>query len=138
MKTWSIYDTATGRFTGETLRGPQHVVDLNLREGCAAIEGTHDHLSARVELSTGFVVDYQPEAPDSDHVWNAQNRRWELVPAIVERDLRRRDALQTIQVLEAKQPRAIRELALGLTGAKERLEAIDRAISDQRSRLKEA
>ncbi len=48
---------------------------------------------------------------------------------------RKVDILTQISVIEAKQPRALREVALGMDGAIDRLKAIDDEISALRAQL---
>ncbi len=86
MSHYSIYNSATGAFTGqEVIANNEHTLRINTPDGCAAAEGQHDCLSKRVDLATGEVVDWQPPAPpDTDletFEWdNAPKRpRWRRV-----------------------------------------------------------
>lgn len=49
-------------------------------EGFGILEGTYDHLSQRVDLDTGEVVDWQPDKPAgddyTDHEWDEGAKRW--------------------------------------------------------------
>lgn len=78
----SIYRIATGLFTGRTYSGDDRHLTLDADE--AWIAGLHDHLSRRVDLTTGQVVDYQPPAPpDTEYetfAWDADSRRWLATP----------------------------------------------------------
>ena len=78
----SIYRIATGLFTGRTYSGDDGHLTLGADE--AWIDGLHDHLSRRVDLTTGQVVDYQPPAPpDTEHetfAWDASIKRWVGTP----------------------------------------------------------
>ena len=78
----SIYRIATGLFTGRTYSGDDRHLTLGADE--AWIDGLHDHLSRRVDLTTGQVVDYQPPAPpDTEHetfAWDASIKRWVGTP----------------------------------------------------------
>lgn len=83
---WSFYNPADGSFTGGSFSGPAAYLAANIPEGCAAIEGQHDHLCKRVDLETGEVVDWQPPAPadsaDCTHEWSAEARRWVAIPTL--------------------------------------------------------
>lgn len=52
-------------------------------DGIGAIDGAYDHLSQRVDLETGEVVDWQPDKPAgdeyTDHEWDANTKRWRSV-----------------------------------------------------------
>lgn len=99
--TWSFYDAATGNIAPSRVTCPVgHNLETNTPPGHIAIAGVFDHLSQRVNLATGQVEDYQPDAPPDDELrtwsWDAQARRWRPVPtdAAVAIDVRaRRDAL---------------------------------------------
>lgn len=94
MKQWSFYDPESGLFSGRTYGGSEQLLELNTPKGLAAIEGSHDHLSKRVNLLTGEVVDYQPPAPPDNEFetfeWNAEVKRWISQPttAAKARDVR--------------------------------------------------
>lgn len=136
MKTWSLYSLADGMFTGNVLTGPRdEFIDLNIPEGHAAIEGHHDHLSRRVDLETGQVIDHQPPKPSDEHEWDDAMKRWTLLPDVQQRRARHAVALEAIEALERSQHRAIREAALGGAGALARLQAIDAEISALRASL---
>jgi hypothetical protein len=106
----SFYDPATGLFTGRRYSGPSKYLDINTPSGMSHIAGTYDHLSQRVE--SGEVVDYRPTAPDEDHEWNEEIRRWRVKPEIAEQRQRRKSALKQIDELERRQLRPARELAI--------------------------
>ena len=135
MKTWSFYDRQTGLLTGCTFTGRKASLDLNLKAGQGAIEGDHDHLSRKVNLDTGELEDYVPPAPDEHHAWNEEQKRWVLKPAVQEARAKRVQALTQIAQLEARQPRALREMALGHEGATQRLQAIEDQIASLRQLL---
>jgi hypothetical protein len=103
MKTWSFADASTGLFTGVTFSScaPSNkqaaVLAANTREGWIAVEGTHDHLSQRLDLATGKVVN------DADLARRNADA--------AEREQRRTLALARIRELEFKQLRPMRELA---------------------------
>ena len=97
----SIYDVATGVFTGVTMTLPDDVLrGLALPDGQAWVAGAHNHTSRRVDIDTGEVVPYQPPAPPDDEwrtwTWDEAAWAWHPVPttAALARDARaRRDAL---------------------------------------------
>lgn len=119
-RTWPLYDAATGLFLGRKVMGPDddHLA-RNLDVGVAAIEGDHDHLTMRVDLSGSepTVVAYVPP-PDP----------------VAEAAAARLDATAGIVAIEGRSIRAIREalLALGVTG---RLADDDAAITMLRTKL---
>jgi hypothetical protein len=129
----SIYSKETGLFTGRTVSGTGYTDELlasHLADGEASIDGHHDHLSRRVDLATGEVVDYQPPQPSSDHEWHAGARRWQLTQTASERLAKRRAALAQIAALELSQARPLRELLRDPTNAdaRKRLDAIEEQI----------
>lgn len=76
MRTYSIYEIAGGMFTGKTLTCMQEHAKTNVPNGFNIIEGRYDHLSQRVDVNTGKVVDYQPPQPSPNHKWDAITKRW--------------------------------------------------------------
>ena len=135
---WHFYDLATGLFSGRSFSASDEAwLKDNLPDGHGVYEAARiDHLSQRVNLISGEVVDYQPPQPSHDHEWNESAKRWQLSKTAVARI----EALQRIQMLEAKQLRALREFALGYDGAKQRLQALDdemavlrRDVSEQKA-----
>ena len=80
---WSFADQE-GRFVGQTFSGPAHA--LRVPEGLRAVPGRHDHLSRRLNVETGEVVDWQPPKPQAtefiDFTWNEDTRRWEQFPTL--------------------------------------------------------
>jgi hypothetical protein len=134
--TVSFYDKTTGMFSGVRYHGLEDHIEVNTPNGHAAAIGAHDHLSKRVDLATGELVDYQPPAPSADHEWNADTKRWQLTAAAAEKESKRAFALNRIDHLENSQARALRELALGSTEAAARLKAIDDEIASLRSHLR--
>jgi len=90
MNSYSFYSTATGLFTGQVYSGAEAHLELNTPAGCAARLGAWDCLSARVNLETGGVEDWQPPAPadtaDCTHSWDATARRWLAVPTMAKRE----------------------------------------------------
>jgi len=119
MKTWSFYDSETGRFRG-TRYSAKTDKDLgaNTPAGCAAYEGSIDWRTKRFDIDKDEIVD--------DEALIAQR-------AVDKSD---RIARSTIKELEALQLRPLRELALGDETAKYRIEQIDLAIAEQRVKIK--
>jgi hypothetical protein len=133
------------------------VIDINIPPDHIVIEGHHDHLSKRVDVSVppeiinnagkvGYsmdeatrivhkIIDYQPPAPSTDHEWDAQTKRWQISAAAQAKAAARSAALARIAALEASQHRHIRGLALGKPGAKEALQAIDEEIISLESQI---
>lgn len=137
MKTVSFYDPQTGLFTGRRFTGPGKYIARNTPDGCVAMEGVFDHLSQRVDLETGEVVDYQPPKPDDDHEWDEHRRQWRLKREI-RRSLRQRaETLRSIEELERKQLRPARELAIDPENAeaRQRLTEIEAQIAALRGEL---
>jgi hypothetical protein len=137
MKTVSFYHAATGLFHPASLTvSDETVIALNTPPDHAVMEGAHDHLSRRVDVATGEVVDYQPPTPSADHAWDANLKRWVLDPVAQERAARRQGLQGMIQHLERNvQPRALRELALGQDGARERVQKLEDEIAALRRDL---
>jgi hypothetical protein len=134
-KTYSLYEAATGLFTGKRLHcDDEGLLSVRLPAGTLALEGTFDHRCQRLDLVTGAVVGYRPNAPSGDHEWNTAERRWQVKAA---RGAEDRTALiyARIQTLEATQGRAVREATLGDAAAMKRLKDIDAEIKDLRKEL---
>lgn len=77
----SFYSVATGFFDPGQKSGlsPSHI-EYNTPPGYVAIEGVYDHLSQRIDIATGIVVDYQPPAPPdtamASYTWDVPSKRW--------------------------------------------------------------
>lgn len=138
MKTYSFHDPATGLIAPETVTCSERQADANTRPGLTRIEGKLDHLSQRVDIETGDVVDYQPPAPSALHEWDAAAKRWILPAAVIAEQAEQRALLAMIQRIEARQPRAIRELLLTPSDrdARQRIADLDSGIAALRARLK--
>ncbi len=138
MSQWSFYDPQTGDISPKRLMSsnPQVVRD-NTPEGLRAIAGWHDHLSRRVDLETGDVIDWQPPQPDADHEWNPERRRWVKRSDVRARENERARVLAEIAQLEASQTRPLRELLIDPNNvtAHTRLRAIDERIVTLRAQL---
>jgi hypothetical protein len=136
IKTFSLYEAATGLFTGQRLQCDEDgLVGARLPPGTLAIEGAYDHMSQRVDLSTGKVVAYHPLAPSADHEWNAASKRWQVRKGVRETEGRRAVVFARIHALETSQGRAIREATLGDPAAMKRLKEIDAEIAALRAEL---
>jgi hypothetical protein len=134
----SIYNLETGLFTSVIIAVHDDLLDANTPSGHKTLIGRYDHLSQRVDLATGEVVDYQPPQPSSDDEWNAETKRWQLIAAAADRANRHISASEHIGLLEASQHRALREHALGYPGAVDRLKEIDQEIAALRKDLSDA
>jgi hypothetical protein len=114
---WSFYRLDTGMFTGQKLFAASQHTESNTPTGCGVIEGDFDHLSQRVDLTTGQVVDWQPAPPAEDGfytwAWDTATRRWVSTPTEATLYLEERARIiAAIVALEATQDRPTRELAL--------------------------
>lgn len=143
MKTVSLYDPDTGRFSGLIVTGwSAGMVAAHRRNGGASIEGRYDHLSQRVNLATGQVEDWQPPPPpDTEmltHAWDADTKRWIGQPTLANHKQRAAQAIKAqIAAIEATQPRAVREAILDGFGesSRSKLRDIEARIATARSRL---
>jgi hypothetical protein len=136
VKTFSLYEAATGLFTGKRLQCDEDaLLQMRLPPGTLAREGGFDHMSQRVDLATGCIVDYHPLAPSSDHEWNAASKRWQIKPGVRENEGRRAVVFARIHALETSQGRAVREATLGDPAALKRLKEIDAEIASLRAEL---
>ena len=116
-KTYSLYETATGMFTGQQLHCEEdELLTMRLPVGTMAIEGSFDPSRQRMESLTGTVVQYI----------SPQDRKGLD---------RYAEVLARIQALEASQGRALREATLGDAAAMKRLQEIDAAIKALREEL---
>lgn len=100
----SLYDPATGLFTGQTVSGV-----LANPSGLAAIPGVFDHLSQRVNLETGQIEDYQPDAPADDDLrtwdWDAQIKRWVATPTLAALKLAARERIKAAREAAISEPK---------------------------------
>lgn len=144
MKIFSFYEKSTGRFNGRTFGTDEagyadYVRQLaaHTPEGHVAIEGKFDHLSQKVNVVTGEVEDYRPNAPSNDHEFNTITKRWELNEATAVRNAARAAACTRIAELERAQQRPVRELTRDTTNAeaRKRIDAIDSEIAKLREVL---
>jgi len=118
-KTVSLYDPKTGFFTGQTVSCREDRIAQNVPSGLAAKEGTFDHRSQRVDVTSGQVVSYERPASALE----AERRAAQV-----------RDARQRIAALERSQLRPMRELAIDPNNveAKRRLQEIETEIAGLR------
>jgi hypothetical protein len=136
VKTYSLYEAATGLFTGKRLHcDDEGLLAVRLPAGTLAREGAYDHRSQRLDLSTGHVVAYRPPAPSGDHEWDSIGKRWQVKAAVRGAEGRTAVIYARIQALEATQGRAVREATLGDASAMKRLKEIDAEINDLRREL---
>ena len=136
IKTFSLYEAATGLFTGKRLQCDEDaLLEMRLPPGTLAMEGAFDHMSQRVDLSTGSVIAYHPLAPSPDHEWNAASKRWQVKQSVRQSEGRRAVVFARIHALETSQGRAIREATLGDPAAMKRLKEIDAEITALRAEL---
>lgn len=137
MKTVSFADAQSGLFNGmQCTASTEDGIALNTPKGMIAVEGAHDDLSKRLDLTTGEVIDYQPPAPSADHEWNKATLRWQLSAVARAVQLADAAARATIAAAESAQARAMRELLLGDQSARARLQALDDDIAAARKQLK--
>lgn len=104
---------------------------LHETAGLAALNGYYDHLSARVDVATGKVVDYQPPQPDTDHEWNPTTKRWVLNAAAVAHQNTMQAAKVRLGELAEQERPLMRRLLLDPTDAKSRaaLTALDDEVN---------
>jgi|SRR3990172_8187499 len=124
----SFYRIKDGIFIGQQWAGD--VVDLlrHVPEGCAAVPGQFDHLSQRVDLATGEIVDYVPPKPaDTEFTqWERDEKakRWVAKPTRAAiRHAERKQTIAQIVALESGKVRAMSDVLLGIG---DRVEALSR------------
>ncbi|MHB8814465.1 MAG: hypothetical protein ACYDAE_14505, partial [Steroidobacteraceae bacterium] len=96
-------------------------------------EGEFDALCQRINPETKQAEDWQPPQPTPSHEWDGEAKRWRLNEALVAKREARTKALERIAALEQQQLRPLREQALGMPGALERLREIDHQIAALRA-----
>jgi hypothetical protein len=129
-----IYNDLTGAFTGvafcTTPTGAKRMeafVNSHIAPGHTAYKGVvADPMSQRVDIVSGRLIDYQPR--QSSLSPGCYSKRWEISPALQTVQSLREDAVAQIEALERKQLRPLRELALGMPGALERLAELNYQI----------
>lgn len=88
MATWSLYDAATGVFTGVRISGPAKLLEQNTPSGQAAVEGEHDPMALVVDLETKALTRrVSPPAGDElqEPEWSDTQGRWVWRPTVVAR-----------------------------------------------------
>lgn len=85
MKTYSTYQLDSGIFTGNSIGCTAAFLAANIPDGQGCIMGEYDHLSERVDMSTGEVIDYIPPQPSPDYGWDTSSRRWIYVPTLFDK-----------------------------------------------------
>jgi hypothetical protein len=137
MKRVTVVDRATGLAKRRLTLPACAAVERSIEEGETWVEGHIDPLSQRLDLASGKVVDYQPPAPDENHLWNATAKRWQKSPERVELERASRLARAEIEKLEASQLRPLRELAVDPNNekARERLNELETRIAELRPLL---
>jgi len=119
MKHFHFFHAETGVIHPDALAinasvGVEEAALANCPAGHKPIAGNFDHLSQRVDIESGTVVDHQPPQPSPDHEWHSATKRWRLSEAATARREARTRAVEKIAALEAAQHRAVRELLLEL------------------------
>lgn len=110
MNVWSVFTLADGMFTGVTLCGlSEEHARASAGPGCDIRAGDFDHLSQRVDLESGGVVDYMPECPGADYEFI--ERRWSMTPAAAARQRRVTQINAELAAIDLKLIRALGELA---------------------------
>jgi hypothetical protein len=138
-KTYSLYEAATGLFTGKRLHcDDEGLLAVRLPAGTLAMEGAFDARCQRLDLATGTVVAYRPPAPTGDHEWDSVAKRWQIKAPAGGAEGRTGVIYARIQALEATQGRAVREATLGDAAAMKRLKEIDAEINELRKELARA
>jgi len=122
LRTWGIYSTTTGLFTGRHFLCFESEIARNIPEGCEALQGRYDRFSQRVDVETGIVVAY--ERPKAEVDAEARSAR----------DLHAR---RRIEQLERAQHRPLREAQLDPANADAhaRLAQIESEIAELRADL---
>lgn len=125
MSKWCFYSPETGLFSGQYFTGSAGQLPGNTPAGYAPIDGWHDHLSTRVDLATGAIIDYQPPAPPDSlmetFAWDAlsdpRRPRWRSIPTPAALDAQFATQKQgEIEAVEKTQQRALREIIISLAG----------------------
>ena len=138
MLSCSFYHKDTGLLNGQHFcTSDEQNIALNTPPDHIAIDGHHDHLSKRVDITTGEVIDYQPPQPSKHHEWNDDTKRWVINADRQAKIDAHHVALQKIDTLEATQNRFLREVHLGVNVEKAtaRLKAIEEEIVELRKSI---
>lgn len=129
---------ADGLWTGRSITVPDSDVALNVKTGETALDWVDDPHALR--LVEGELVAYVPPAPDEDHEWNPEAKRWRLKDAIGAAKAESAAAAEAIGSEELTTLRALREWALSVGGgdaaALARLQAAEDRIKNERRKVK--
>lgn len=123
MRSVTLVNLNTGEI-GSVLGFPHHAAAEShlskLPPGIGYVEGRFDRLSQRFDLLTRAVVDHQPEQPDDDHEWRAENPdaphlvdqrwRWFKKREVIEREWQSTRLLRQIEDIEKLQVRSLSDL----------------------------
>lgn len=112
-RNWAFYDASTGLFRPKRITCPDTFdISKNTPEGCIAIEGSYDHLSQRMDIERGEVVDYVPPAPNDDFEWNADIKRWLKRPEVLQWERASEVAQAQLAAIDAQKVRALTDHVL--------------------------
>jgi len=138
-RTVKFYHEQTGLLLSHTLTASnERDVGPNTPAGHKAIDVPKaglDHLSQRVDVATGAVVDYQPPQPSDDHEWNHVTKRWDLNHAALERLHLANERRLRIDTLTKQKPDLVGDVLLDKPGALAKLRAADTEIELLRAQL---
>lgn len=131
--TYSVYTLAGGLFTGQTLCVPDADLQANTPEGCGVMQGQHDPLRWRVNVSTGDLVELLPEQPQGTEllawIWDETLTRWVASPTLEGHRQALLDQIKrALTVTDGGADRAVRELLLASdisAPARARMQAIE-------------
>lgn len=80
MNIYQLYSPTSGLFFNVTIMCKDEDVILNTQGDQSCLVGEYDHLSQKVDLQTGMVVDYIPPQPSINHAYDEATKRWVYVP----------------------------------------------------------
>lgn len=138
MSQWSFFNAETGLFSPRQVSTNSRLMP-KAPPGYVAKEGRFDHLSQKVNVSNGQVVDYQPPQPVATNMhtweWNASTKRWMAVPTLYAiQEAAIAVLLRGIAVQETEQQRPLRELTRALVmkekAPQEAVDALDAIEAD--------
>jgi hypothetical protein len=145
MTTYSIYELASGRIVSHFI-GPASQLKINVPPEHGAVEGCFDPLGQRIDVGGALrreddaaesptIVDYQPAAPDPDHVWDAVRKRWIKSEAAIARDAQILMCRERIEGLNTSCIPLMREAMLGEPAAMGQLLELDQQIRASKAEL---
>jgi hypothetical protein len=132
MRYYSFYHKVTGELHPHVFgTDDKSMLAGNTPPDHVAIEGKLDRLSMRVDVtrSPPVIVDHQPPQPSADDEWNAKTKRWQLKAEVVARANERAAAIARIAQLDASSVPILREYAIGISGTREKLKAINDEVA---------